>query len=176
MTSHTIPARSRPYRSYTYWITSSRRSCSKSTSMSGGSPRSAEMNRSNRSPIRTGSIEVIPRTKQTAELAALPRPWHRMPRAREPDDVPDREEVARVPELLDERELLRELAADVLRRLAAVPPAGPLPHELAQERHPAHTDVWRRRAPDVAGDGRTRGGVRSFGRAFPAARVHEFVV
>src|SRR3546814_5219310 len=63
-------------------MTSSRRSCSKSTSMSGGSARSAEMKRSNRTSWVAGSTEVTPRQKQTAELAAEPRPWHRMPRSR----------------------------------------------------------------------------------------------
>ncbi|MOA32183.1 hypothetical protein D3C78_1533810 [compost metagenome] len=49
-----------------------------SRSMSGGSARSSEMKRSNKSPMRTGSIAVIPRQKHTAELAAEPRPWQRM--------------------------------------------------------------------------------------------------
>ena len=51
--------------------------------MSGGSARSRERNRSKRSPIRTGSTLVIPRQKQTAELAAEPRPWQRMSRSRQ---------------------------------------------------------------------------------------------
>src|SRR6187399_887641 len=45
-------------------MTSSRRSCSKSTSMSGGSRRSSETKRSKSRPERTGSIEVMPSTKQ----------------------------------------------------------------------------------------------------------------
>ena len=49
----------------------------------------------------------MPRQKQTAELAAEPRPWQRMPlRAGEADDVVDGEEVGRVVELADERELV----------------------------------------------------------------------
>ena len=61
------------------WITSSRRSCSKSTSMSGGSSRSRLMKRSKSMSLRVGSTAVIPRQKQTALLAAAPRPWQRMP-------------------------------------------------------------------------------------------------
>src|SRR3546814_3748778 len=60
------------------WITSSRRSCSKSTSMSGGSLRSAEMKREKSSACFIGSTEVTPSRKQTIELAADPRPWHRI--------------------------------------------------------------------------------------------------
>ncbi len=54
-------ARSRPQRAYTCWITSSRRSCSKSMSMSGGSPRSFDTNRSNNMSSRAGSSAVMPR-------------------------------------------------------------------------------------------------------------------
>ena len=50
--------------------------------MSGGSRRSWETKRSNSRSDRTGSIEVMPSTKQTAEFAAEPRPWQRMPRER----------------------------------------------------------------------------------------------
>jgi hypothetical protein len=32
--------------------------------------------------MRAGSTSVMPRQKQTAELAADPRPWQRMPRER----------------------------------------------------------------------------------------------
>ena len=46
--------------------------------MSGGSLRSSEMKRSNSSWCSAGSTAVIPRQKQTAELAAEPRPWHRI--------------------------------------------------------------------------------------------------
>jgi hypothetical protein len=63
-------------------MTSSRRSCSKSTSMSGGSLRSREMNRSKSIDMRPGSTSVIPKQKHTAEFAAEPRPWQRMPRER----------------------------------------------------------------------------------------------
>ena len=41
-----------------------------------------EMKRSNRRSCLVGSTSVMPRQKQTAELAAEPRPWHRMPRPR----------------------------------------------------------------------------------------------
>ena len=51
-------------------MTSSRRPLSKSTSISGGSPRSALIKRSNNISIRSGSTDVTPRQKQTAELAA----------------------------------------------------------------------------------------------------------
>ena len=46
----------------THCMTISRRSCSKSTSMSGGSRRSSETKRSNRRSLRSGSIEVMPST------------------------------------------------------------------------------------------------------------------
>ena len=47
--------------------------------MSGGSLRSRLMKRSNSRCERSGSTAVMPRQKHTAELAAEPRPWHRMP-------------------------------------------------------------------------------------------------
>ena len=55
-----IPARSRPYLSYIYCNTSSRRSCSKSTSMSGASFRSRLTNRSNNRSLFSGSTDVTP--------------------------------------------------------------------------------------------------------------------
>ena len=54
------------------------RLCSKSTSISGGSSRSSDKNRSNKRSISTGLTEVTPSMKQTAEFAAEPRPWQRM--------------------------------------------------------------------------------------------------
>ena len=62
-----------------YWITSSRRSCSKSTSMSGGSSRASETKRSKTMVPTSGETEVTPSAKQTTEFAAEPRPWQRMP-------------------------------------------------------------------------------------------------
>ncbi len=49
-----------------------------SMSMSGGPSRSGERNRSNSRPSFTASALVMPRAKQTAELAAEPRPWQKM--------------------------------------------------------------------------------------------------
>ena len=60
ITLATCAARSRPYRSYTYWITSSRRWCSMSRSMSGGPSRSGDRNRSNSKPRSTASALVTP--------------------------------------------------------------------------------------------------------------------
>src|SRR2546421_5328044 len=60
-------------------MTSSRRSCSKSTSISGGSLRSWLTKRSNNKSLRSGSIEVMPSTKQTAELADDPQQLLRRP-------------------------------------------------------------------------------------------------
>ena len=60
ITLATCAALSRPYFSYTYWITSSRRPFSMSRSMSGGPSRCGERNRSNSSPSFTGSALVIP--------------------------------------------------------------------------------------------------------------------
>ena len=80
--------------------------------MSGGSPRSAEMKRSNSRSISVGIDAVMPRQKQTALLAAEPRPWQRIAvlRAGEADDVVDGEEVGRVVELRDQCQLLDERA------------------------------------------------------------------
>ena len=50
--------------------------------MSGGSLRSFDTKRSNSMDMRAGSTSVMPRQKHTAELAAEPRPWHRIPRER----------------------------------------------------------------------------------------------
>ena len=46
--------------------------------LSGGSPRSFEMKRSNSIPERSGFTSVMPSAKQTVELAAEPRPWHKI--------------------------------------------------------------------------------------------------
>ena len=75
VTVATMAARSRPYLLYIYCITSSRRSCSKSTSISGGSFLAAEINRSNKSSNLVGLTDVIPKQKQIVELAAEPLPW-----------------------------------------------------------------------------------------------------
>src|SRR3546814_14358354 len=61
----------------TLFRSSSRRSCSKSTSMSGGSPRSSDTKREKSRSCCKGSTDVTPSRKQTIELAADPRPWHR---------------------------------------------------------------------------------------------------
>src|SRR3546814_18842891 len=62
----------------TYCITSSRRSCSKSTSMSGGSPRSSDTKREKSRSCCKGSTDVTPSRKQPIELADDPRPCHRI--------------------------------------------------------------------------------------------------
>ena len=49
-----------------------------SRSMSGGPSRPSDRNRSNSRWCETGSTLVMPSAKQTAELAADPRPWHKM--------------------------------------------------------------------------------------------------
>src|SRR6266567_3154447 len=54
-----------------YWITSLRRSCLKSTSMSGGSLRSAETKRSNSRSCRLGSTSVTPRQKHTDQCELM---------------------------------------------------------------------------------------------------------
>ncbi len=56
-------------------------------SMSGGPERPGERNRSNSIRWRTASTAVIPSAKQTAELAAEPRPWQRMPRPRQKSTI-----------------------------------------------------------------------------------------
>ncbi|SLI44209.1 Uncharacterised protein [Mycobacteroides abscessus subsp. abscessus] len=60
-------------------MASSLRSDSMSMSMSGGPSRSGDRKRSNSSSLATGSTLVMPMAKQTAELAAEPRPWQRIP-------------------------------------------------------------------------------------------------
>ncbi len=50
-------------------------------SMSGGPSRSGARNRSNSRLCPTASTAVMPIAKHTAELAAEPRPWQRMPRS-----------------------------------------------------------------------------------------------
>ena len=80
-----------------YWITSSRRSCSKSTSMSGGSLRSSETKRSNRrstfSGFDLGDPEAIADHRIRRRAAPLAQDALG---AREADDVVDGEEVGRV--------------------------------------------------------------------------------
>ncbi len=67
--------------------------------------------------MRTGSTAVIPRTKQTAELAAEPRPWIRIfLLARDLDDVPDQQEVAGQPQPADDAQLAGQLPARALGR------------------------------------------------------------
>ncbi len=65
--------------------------------------------------------------------------------AREADDVPDGEEVARVAERLDEVELARKLPHDVLRRIAAESPARAIADELPEELHSGQARLRRRR-------------------------------
>ena len=85
--------------------------------------------------MRTGSIDGDAEHEADGGVGGAPAALAEDPaRAREPDHVPDREEVARVAEPLHEVELLRELPGHVLRRLAAVPPPRPLADQLAQER------------------------------------------
>src|SRR3546814_8541898 len=60
-------------------MTSSRRSCSKSTSMSGGSLRSSDTKREKSRSCLSGSMDVTPSRKQTMLFAADPRPWQRIP-------------------------------------------------------------------------------------------------
>ena len=75
----------------------------------------------------------MPRQKQTAELAAEPRPWQRMswPRAQR-DDVVHGEEVGRVVELLDEGELLVEQVDHLLRHAVADSARRAVPGEVVQ--------------------------------------------
>jgi hypothetical protein len=47
--------------------------------MSGGPSRSGERKRSKSRSAATASTLVMPRAKQTAEFAADPRPWQKMP-------------------------------------------------------------------------------------------------
>ena len=70
----------------------------------------------------SGLTAVMPRQKQTALLAAEPRPWQRISLscAREGDDVVDGEEIARVVELGDEREFVVEPLCDFVRNAVGI--------------------------------------------------------
>ena len=88
--------------------------------MSGASFRSRLTKRSNSTSIRSGSTEVTPRQKQTAELAAEPRPWQRMPRRRaKTHQVPDREEIGLVVQFLDQLQLVLEKLPHLVGRTPA---------------------------------------------------------
>ena len=71
--------------------------------------------------VDLGGIDaVMPRQKQTAQLAAEPRPWQRMSwLAGEAHDVVDGEEIGRVVELGDQRQLLGEERAHLVRHAVA---------------------------------------------------------
>jgi hypothetical protein len=69
-----LPTRSRPYFSWTYLMTSSRRFMQKSTSKSGIETRSGFRNRSNSSLNSSGSMSVIRIANATSEPAPEPRP------------------------------------------------------------------------------------------------------
>src|SRR5699024_5890586 len=90
-------------------MTSSRRSEAMSMSMSGGPSRSGARNRSNSSWWPTGSTAVMPSAKQTAEFAADPRPWARIPSRAEGDDVVDDQEVAGKTQIGDDPQLVVDL-------------------------------------------------------------------
>ncbi len=92
-------------------MTSSRRSCSKSTSMSGGSSRSADTKREKSRSCFIGSTEVTPSRKQTIELAADPRPWQRIGGfcdAGETDEIVDGQEVIDIAPSADQPEFVAD--------------------------------------------------------------------
>ena len=81
----------------------------------------------------------MPRQKQTAEFAAEPRPWQRMPwLAREAHDVVDGEEVGRVAEPCDQLELVLDLGAHLVRHAVRIAPGGALPGQLLEVLLHAH--------------------------------------
>ena len=81
----------------------------------------------------SGFTSVMPRQKQTAELAAEPRPWQRMPPpAGEADDVVDGEEIGGVVAALDQRELVGDRLPDLLRHAVGIAEAGALLGEADQ--------------------------------------------
>ena len=88
-------------------MTSSRRSCSKSTSMSGGSRRSTDMNRSNRSsrPLRADgrNAEAITNERIGGRAAALTKNAFRLGEA---DDVVDGQKISGAIQLFDDRQFL----------------------------------------------------------------------
>ena len=99
------------------------------------------MKRSNSSLCLTGSIEVMPSTKQITELAAEPRPWHRMLlAAREADDRMDGEEIGRIAQWRDQLELVLEQRANRLWRARRKRSASALARQLRQR-------LLRRRGP-----------------------------
>ena len=114
-------------------MTISRRSCSKSTSMSGGSRRSSDTKRSNRRSLRAGIDRGDP------EHIADRRVGRRSPalaedvlRAGEADDGVHRQEVGRVVELLDQGELVPQAGADLVGQALGVARRRPLPGQLLQ--------------------------------------------
>ena len=107
--------------------------------MSGGSLRSAEMKRSISRSILPGFTSVMPSAKQTAELAAEPRPWQRIfSAARKAHDVGHGEEVGLVLELGDQRQFALDLRVDGIRHAVRPAPAHAVLGELAQPR----AGVW----------------------------------
>ena len=114
-------------------MTSSRRLCSMSRSMSGGSARSREMKRSNSRSMRTGSdggdAEAVAHRGIGRGAAPLTED---LVLPAELDEVPHGEEIALVGELADDLKLAFELCPDVFRDAAAVALPGPLEGELPE--------------------------------------------
>src|SRR4029077_18932801 len=95
-------------------MTSSRRSCSKSTSMSGGSRRSSLTKRSNSKPWRTGAIEVTPsKANRRVRRGTTPLAKNAF-RTGEANDGFHGKEIGRVFHALDEIELMAELGGNVV--------------------------------------------------------------
>src|ERR1051325_184725 len=111
--------RSRPYFSWTWRITASRRSWQKSMSKSGIETRSGLRKRSKSSPKRNGSRSVMVSAQATTAPAPEPRPARNPLPLRPLDEVGDDEKVAGEAHLDDRLELeLEAVAVGPDRRLA----------------------------------------------------------
>src|SRR5882672_5187154 len=103
-----------------YWITSSRRWCSKSTSMSGGSFLSLEMKRSKSTDMRPGSTSDAEAVADGGIGRRSPALAENFLAAREGDDVLHREEERLVGELLDQLQLVLDGLDDGSRRALGI--------------------------------------------------------
>jgi len=97
--------------------------------MSGGSARSRERNRSKRRSTRSGSTAVTPSGRVGRGAATL---TDNLLSPTELDDLPHREEVAAVIELVNQHELLLDLLAYSRRHTSGVALLGSLEGQLAQ--------------------------------------------
>ena len=133
MTTAVMPARSRPYLSYRYCSTSSRRSCSKSTSISGASFRSLADE-----PLEQhiGSLGIDrsspPGNSRPPSSPPSHAPGTEFPHAGEADQVPHGQKIGFVMQLADQLQFMLDQPANFLRHALRITLAGPFPGQLRQ--------------------------------------------